>query len=331
MLRIFCIHFTALLFMATTAIADMPHVLVINSYSPSFQWVKEHNASLKRGLENVASLSFFDMDTKRIPRSEFKTATDRAIQTLETINPKVVVLTDDDALKLLGKRIADMHIPIVYLGINANPRDYNMLKHQATGVLERPLFKRSIAFIQDILHEDLKKCLVLYDNSTTAQMSLDSVFNNNRHLKFAGTETDIRLIGTLKEWRQAVLSAPQKGYNAIIVGLYHTICDKDGNHIPEKEIIRWTSANSPIPLFGFWNFSIGKGKAIGGLVLAAEPQGWEAAKLVKRILSGEKASEIEPVIAETSRFIFSDYELKRWNLSKPVHLTVPSITIRHVE
>ncbi|BDQ37377.1 hypothetical protein SYK_17370 [Pseudodesulfovibrio nedwellii] len=331
MLKIICIYIIALLLMTTSAIADMPRVFVINSYHKDFQWVAEHNAALKRGLKNVASLSFFDLNTKRIPRSEFKTARDRAIQELKTIKPKVVVITDDDALKLLGKRISDLHIPIVYLGINANPRDYHVLDHQVTGVLERPLFKRSIVFIQDILHGGLKKCLVLYDNSTTAYASLDSVFDNQQNLRFAGTETNIRLIDTLKDWREAVLSAKDHGYNAMIVGLYHTIVDEDGNHVPDENVIRWTSANSPIPVFGFWDFSIGKDKALGGLVLAADPQGWEAAKLVKRILEGERASDIEPVIAETGRFIFSDYELKRWNLSRPVHLTVPSITIRHVE
>lgn len=331
MLKIICIHIITIFFMTTAAIADMPRVLIINSYHKNFQWVAEHNAALKRGLKDVASLSYFDMDTKRIAQSEFKAVADRAIQKLKTVNPQVVVITDDNALRLLGNRISDMQIPVVYLGINANPRDYNVLEHQATGVLERPLFKRSIAFIQDILHEDLKKCLVLYDNSTTAHMSLKSVFNNRRNLKFAGTETDIRLIKTLKEWRQAVLSAKGHGYNAIIVGLYQTIFDSEGNHVPDKDIIRWTSANSTLPIFGFWNFSVGKHKALGGLVIAAEPQGWEAAKQVKRILAGEKASDIEPIIAETGRFLFSASELKRWNLSKPVYLTVPSLTIRYVE
>jgi len=331
MLKVICIHIIALLLMATVAMADQPRVLVINSYHPDFPWVAAHNAALKRGLKDFASLSFFNMNTKRIPPEAFQTAADRAMQKLDIVKPKVVVITDDNALKLLGERISNQRIPVVYLGINANPRDYNVLDHQATGVLERPLFKRSIVFIQDILHDELKKCLVLYDNSTTAQTSLASVFGNQRHLRFAGTETNIRLIGTLRDWHQAVLSAKDQGYNAIIIGLYHTIVDNDGNHVPDEDVIRWTSANSAVPIFGFWDFSIGKGKALGGLVLAAGPQGWEAAKLVKRILAGEKASEIEPVIAETSRFVFSDYELKRWGLKKPVHLTVPSITIRHVE
>nr|WP_321513668.1 ABC transporter substrate binding protein [uncultured Pseudodesulfovibrio sp.] len=331
MMKVFSIQIIILLFMAIPAMAYLPRVLVINSYHPDFPWVATHNEALERGLEDAASLSFFNMDTKRIPPHKFQAAADRAMLQLDTIKPAVVVLTDDNALSLLGGRISALNIPVVYLGINANPRDYGVFENQATGVLERPLFKRSIVFIQDILPGGLKKCLVLYDNSPTAHASFSLVFNNQQRLKFAGTETHLRLIGTLKEWQKAVLSAKELGYKAIIVGLYHTIVNDTGQHVPDEEIIRWTSAHSAVPVFGFWDFSIGKGKALGGLVLSAKPQGWAAAKLVKRILAGEKAAAIEPVIAETGRFVFSDYELKRWNLVEPVHLSVPSITIRHVE
>ena len=71
---------------------------------------------------------------------------------------------------------------------------------------------------------------------------------------------------------EAVLNAKKNGYEAIFIGLYHTLVDDDGKHVSEQTVLEWTSAHSPVPLFCFWEFSVGKGKAIGGLVLDGRDQ-----------------------------------------------------------
>lgn len=52
----------------------------------------------------------------------------------------IVVLSDDNAIDLLAKRIAAAGTPgMVYLGVNANPRQNGLYGyHNITGVLERP-------------------------------------------------------------------------------------------------------------------------------------------------------------------------------------------------
>lgn len=320
-----------LIVFAGIAFAQPQKVLVINSYHAEYPWVVDHNTALKKTLGDTAHLTFFYMDTKRLPKGEHMEMADRAMAAYEAEKPDVVVLTDDNALMALGKRVTAKGTPVVYLGINNNPRKYLGKMLLATGVLERPLLKRSIVYLNDILGGDLQKCLVLFDDGTTAHTLKAEVFQERDSLSFANTVTDIRCIKHLDDWERTVLSAKEKGYDAVILGLYHTLTDQDGNPVDSEEVAMWTSENSPVPLFGFWDFTIGKGKAIGGLVLAGEPQGREAGKLVLRILSGEDPHNVQPVTAEHGRFVFSNHELQRWNIELPGYFKNPSESIIYIE
>lgn len=320
-----------LLFTAGVASAGHPKILVINSYHAEYPWVRSHNQAIRDGLGMWADLTFFNMDTKRLPATRYAEQTGKALDLYDKINPKIVILADDNALALLGEPITERGTPVIYLGINANPRSYSGTVSLMTGVLERPLLKRSIVFIQDILQGNLNKCLVLFDNGSTARATMDTVFKGKSRVVFGGSATDINLVATFAQWKALVLTAKKNGYQAIILGLYHTLVDSMGMHVPAEVVAQWTSANTPVPVFAFWDFAVGKGKAIGGLILAGEPQGREAAKLARRLLAGENPAQIQPVTAEHGRFLFSKYELTRWGISLPPKLAQPSETLELIE
>lgn len=321
-----------LLFLASTpAQAGKPSILIINSYDDEMEWVRHHNNAFRREIGTLANIETFYMDTKRLPTYLHREQADKAMALYKKIQPDVVLLTDDNALKTLGSLIARNGTPVIYLGINENPRRYFDLTVPITGVLERPLFKRSIVFIKDLLLGRLHKCLVLFDDSTTSRATCQNVFKNNMQLKFADTQVNLRLPSTFDQWKRLVLESKDLEYDAIIIGLYHTLVDNEGQHVPEETVLRWTSANSPIPAFAFWDFSIGKGKAIGGLVMAGDPQGTAAATLVKRVLKGERPEGIHPVTAETGRFVFSRSELDRWGIVFPMKFVQPGEELIFVE
>lgn len=320
-----------LMLLASTAVAGNPKILVINSYHEEFSWQVSHNEAIKEGLADIADLTFFNLDTKRLHPAHYPGRASLALERFKDLQPDLVILADDNALCLLGHDITKNGTPVVYLGINANPRTYLGDTTLMTGVLERPLLKRSIVFIKAILARDIDKCLVLFDSGTTAEAALDTVFKGKNNLEFDHTSTDVHLVAKFSNWKKHVLTASDYGYDAIILGLYHTLTDDEGNHVPSDVIAEWTSANTPLPIFGFWDYSIGKGKALGGLVLAGRPQGEEAVKLVKRILAGEHPSDIPPVMAEHGRFLFSRSEMEHWDITLPSNLALPNETLEFVD
>ena len=120
-----------------------------------------------------------------------------------------------------------------------------------------------------------------------------------------------------EKWQDTVLNESKK-YDAVVLGLYSTLRDKNDKVMDENFVLQWTSKNIKNPLFGTWSFSVGKSKTIGGLVLSGKNQGNEAGKIIRRILeNNEKPISIYPVTALNGEYLISQEELKRWGVKIP--------------
>ncbi|WP_260750764.1 ABC transporter substrate-binding protein [Aeromonas dhakensis] len=292
-------------------------ILVISSYHPEYLWDQSYNASLVANLKGEHHISHFYMDTKRRPAEEFDQIAERALAYYHQVKPDLVVLGDDNAINYLATSIASLGTPVVFLGMNENPRHKGLVGHpKITGVLERPLLKRNISEMSQLMG-GIKKALVLFDSSNVALTAIEDEFKTQTELRVGQTRVNSQLLGDYDLWQEAVLNARQNGYQAIFIGLYHTLIDEQGRHVDELQVLEWTSAHSPVPLFCFWEFTVGKGKAIGGLVLDGHDQGAKAAELVNAILEGAQPKTLAPRAALRGEYVFSKSELARWQLTLP--------------
>ena len=162
---LFVVLFTLLLLQVATA---KEKILLIESYHSTYAWDASYIEGLELALDNEYELIKFEMNTKRLPKSEYQKMADLAYDKFMEVSPSLVILADDNALSYLGSKFFDTDTPVVYLGINNNPRNYGVVgRNNFTGVLERPLFKRSIANVQKL--QKLNKVLVLFDDGNTAK------------------------------------------------------------------------------------------------------------------------------------------------------------------
>ncbi len=306
-------------FCSRYAYAQEQTILVIESYHKEYAW----DASYREGIQDVLrghyNLKYFEMDTKRLPASQYQARADKAWETYQNLQPVLVMLGDDNALKLLGPQFAETQTPVIYLGINGNPRLYfEKTPCNITGVLERPLFGHSIRIIRKLL--PIKNVLILFDSGTTSATIVNEAFEGNRDIRVYGVNVQMRLIGQWEEWQQAVKQAG-KNYDALIVGLYHTLVDEDGKHIPDTKVVRWTAEHTPIPPFCFWDFGVGKDKTIGGLVLYGKEQGELAAELALEVLEGGKSPKgIFPMTTRKGRLLFSKSQLETYGIRLPASI-----------
>lgn len=293
-------------------------ILVVESYHPSYSWDASYTKALKAVLGDEHKLVFFQMDTKRLPVTAHAEQAEKAWSVYRDLRPALVILGDDNALKYLGPRLANEPVPVVYLGINNNPRSYfDTAPSNFTGVLERPLFKRSIVSLTKIIKPRPKKILLLFDAGTTAKAAVNEAFEGNIWVNIFGVSAKLRLIKSWVEWKIQVAEARRHGYDAIVMGLYHTITDIDGRNIPAEQVMAWTVENATVPLFSFWDFSVGKDMTAGGLVLSGEEQGRLAGAIAQQILSGADPSRIYPKTAEQGRYLFSRNRLNQYQLTLP--------------
>ncbi len=300
--------------------AGQDTILVIESYHKEYLW----DASYRQGIQEVIGeqyqLKYFEMDTKRLPESRYQERADNAWETYEALQPALVIVGDDNALKFVGPRLAETRIPVVYLGINGNPRTYfSPYPTNMTGVLERPLLGHSVRIIKKLL-PDIKNLLVLFDSGTTSQTVVAETFAGQTQFRVSGVTVDVLLINSWEAWKETVLQSTQK-YDAIVAGLYHTIVDAQGEHVSDVEIIRWTSEHTPLPPFCFWDFAVGNDKTIGGLVLYGKEQGELAAKIALEILEGGGIPKrLLPMTTQKGRLLFSKTQLKKYNIRLPADI-----------
>ncbi len=314
-------HFIASLLIWLALLNGTAHaqksLLLVESYDSDFAWDNTYRQAIIKALGPAYRLATFEMDTKHLPKEQHAAMADRAWAKYLESSPDLVLLADDTALALLARRFAETKTPVVYLGINNNPRAY--IPAQAsnfTGILERPLLKRSIASITKILPGS-KNILLLLDDDATSHIILQELFSGRRIQTIAGVQVEIVLAKDFSEWQNALRRA-NKSHNACIIGLYQALTDDKQRSVPESTVMHWSVTHASIPLFAFWDFAVGPNKTAGGLVFSGEDMGTQAALLVKRILEeGTPPSSITPVFNNAGKYVFSRQQLQRWRIALP--------------
>ncbi len=309
----------ALLLLTFSIPALSAKILIIGSYHASYPWELDYNLAIKDTLGDNHSYYHYHMDTKRIQPEAYQARADEAWELYLAVKPDLVFLGDDNAVKYLHQRLRATQTPVVYLGINQDARHYKLNEaDNFTGVLERPLFKRSIILAQQLIGKRPNpKVLVLFDSGITSQVTTDYITKKKETVNIGETQLDIKSIDNYEHWQQLVSNAKDLGYTAIFIGLYQTLKDSKGEHVPELEVLSWTRQHASVPHFGFWSFSIGKEGNIGGYVLDGYVHGVNAATLGRRLLAGTKPRSLFPKTDSTGRYVLSRSGIKKWQLTIP--------------
>ncbi|MDP4857325.1 MAG: ATP-binding protein [Desulfobacterales bacterium] len=98
--------------------------------------------------------------------------------------------------------------------------------------------------------------------------------------------------------------------------LYLTMAvDGLGNRFVSAEAQQMVSKAANAPLYNFIDAAFGFG-SVGGQMLSVDANGRTAAELVLRVLYGEKAGDIEPVVMRDNPYLFDWREMKRWGIDE---------------
>lgn len=307
-------------FFSVTLWAAPKQVLVVDSYHADYAWSRDYHLAIQQVLGDKAVLTFFQMDTKRLPRELHEARAAEALRLIDSMKPDLVMVGDDAALRYVGARLAGSALPVVYLGINNNPRLYlNDHAANVTGVLERPLIRRNVSLMQRLV-PGMKRALLLFDSDLTSDVIRAELFASQNTLRSGTVEIDMVRVTSYADWQRRVLEAPAQ-YQAVWAGLYQTLRDASGKVVPDNQVIEWTAQNSKLPLFGFWDFAVGAQRAAGGLVLSGRDQGRLAAGMAADILfRGRTPASLFPLSVDSGDLLFSRAALQRFGLVVPPSL-----------
>ncbi|MFH1420201.1 MAG: ABC transporter substrate binding protein [Planctomycetota bacterium] len=274
---------------------DSGNVLLVHSYHREYEWVAGISRGVQRALENTdVELETYYMDTKRRTEAAWKQESGQsALKTVETWQPDVVIAVDDNAQQYFARHLIGKNKPkVVFCGVNAEAADYGYPAANATGILERPHYRETLALLSKI-KPDVRRIAVITDNSPTSAGALKYMRAQEIALDVVAWETP----GTFKEWQQQIQAAQDRA-DAIVTYMYHTVAQEDTKQsMTPSEVMAWSVANSRIPLVGMFSFAVDDGMLCGAVESAVE-HGVEAGRITQQILAGVPPSEI-PIVTAT--------------------------------
>ena len=285
---------------------DKKHILVIHSYHQSFVWTD----SISNGIESVLTPlageieTFYEyLDSKRFVDPMFIESFERKYELLcSKVMCDAIIVSDNNALNFVikNRKRFFQNIPIIFCGINNYKPELLKGEKQVTGIVEYVAIDSTIMLMHK-LHPD-RKILVINDKTVTGlankaiimnvlpelEKSMVIEYSDNSNME----NIQKRVKGLSDDW---------------MVYLASFTMDADGDYYSFNDAVRLISEASAVPIYGSWDFYLGKG-IVGGYITSGYMQGKLAGELALSIVKGANAGII-PVFEKSAVSIKIDYSV----------------------
>jgi len=282
--------------------ATKPRVMILQSYDPEYAWTRDIDAGIRRVSEHWTnySVNWHYMNTKRFSDPEsLRYAGIVARRAIERFNPHVLIAVDDLAQRLAARFFVNhSHIEIVFAGVNDTVEPYGYIgARNVTGIFERKPLQAVKELILTLEQYDPDRAasrpVIHYLMDPSESMARDRLRVESfawAPLRFAGTY----VAKDYPSWQTFVRALPDKAGEYLLLANYRQLRRSETNTeaVPPAEVMRWTEANSPIPIIGVNVFNVEDGAAVA---VGASPfeQGETAAMLAEQLLQqGLRGSQV---------------------------------------
>ncbi len=310
----FCLLVGLALFPAQGFGQAKKRVLVLHSYHKGLAWTDSEDAGIASVLRgNALDVEIYTeyMDAKRI----HDTANDRLLtayykERYAGLAFDTIITTDDDAFQFMLKHhdVLFPGTPVVFCGVNFfDPAMIAARESLYTGVVEAYDVRNTLRTALK-LHPDTYRIVVINDRSATGLANkkiLNEVMPEFEKKVSVVYLEDLDMDDLLAKVRTL---APG---DIILLMTFNK--DKSGKFFVYDDAISLVAAQAKVPLFGVWDFYLGKG-LVGGMLTSGYDQGRVAAEMALRVLGGERAGDIPVVRESTNRYMFDYEQLRRFDI-----------------
>ncbi len=301
-------------------------VLIVHSYDAEYSWVKEENIGLNQVFSQhpAINLRWHYMDLKRHqdPASR-RAATTLAMDVIDRWSPDVVILLDDIAQELIGKRYLNHpRIKLVFAGVNSQPEKYQYhTANNVTGILER----KPLRALDDAIHalwtangpiSQQPRVVLIGDRSFDFAAGLfeyTAYQNQWRHLRWVNPQ----MADNFEDWKRLIFRAATVA-DFILVSDYRQL-RQDASHpafVSPEVVMQWTAQNSKAPVIGLTTAAAQDG-AMLGIAAAGYEQGAHAASMAYALTQGTPITMLPMVSGQQSRVSIRKTALTRSGFEMP--------------
>jgi diguanylate cyclase (GGDEF)-like protein len=289
-------------------------ILVLHSYHQGLEWTD----NITRGIQAVFAplqtqyeVYYEYLDTKRNSGAEYMSQMAAFIEAKNSlIDYSAIILSDNIALKLLNDQRIQFRgqPPVVFCGINNfNPELISGIG-QATGVVETTNHRATIDLMHRI-HPDHQNIVVILDHTPTGDQikeefnEIASSYNASYHFTFLRDFLLEEIPETL---------ATLDNNDLIYILTFNR--DRNGNFISYSEGMELIARYAKVPIYGSWDFYLGKG-IIGGSITSGFLQGRTAAEQALQILNGKPIKQIPIIEKSPTRYMFDYNYLQKYAIA----------------
>lgn len=284
-------------------------ILVLNAYHKGMQWEDDVDAGLKKALGdriNDVEFTYEFMDMKRNTEPVF-------VQELHQVLKEKyyrrkfdgIVTVDDDAFQFLLNYHDGVFpgTPVVFCGVNYYDEAVASNRDWFTGIVENYDLKGTLDAALRI-QPNIRHIVVINDTTLTGKA-------NHKNVQAVTEDYKGRLDFTY--WEDMDMTAIQEQVKTLspdtVVLLMSFNRDRSGNSFSYDDSIRLISENAAVPIYGIWDFYMGKG-LLGGMLTRGIDQGEAAGEMLKQILDGQAPNTL-PVIKNSPNQYMFDYSVMK--------------------
>lgn len=269
-------------------------ILHVMSYHTPWRWTEGQLQGFKDGLGDLAAeYKVFEMDTKRNSTPEAKERKGReARELIESWKPDLLYTTDDDAQQYVARYYVDSALPIVFSGVNKDPKTYGFSgSRNVSGVLEHEHFIESVRLLRAMVPQVRRIAVVLDDAPMWEPVVARMRAAIMQELELSIVAWDV--IGTFDEYKQRIQTYPGIADAIALIGIFH-FKDSAGRNVPYQDVLRWTAENSKLPDLGLWIDRVHFG-TLAAVTVSEREQGLAAGRIAHAILSEGKSPSSIPM------------------------------------
>jgi len=314
-----------LLGLSSKTYAQSRHVLYLNSYHVGYKWSDEVYQGFLDTLKPSGSefaLHVEYLDTKRYSSDKRLDQLAEMLAIKYQDIPIDLVVSSDDAAFLLLKQFGNRlfpGVPVFFCGTNYLKVEDLADLPNFHGITEKADIDSTFATILELLPKT-RTIHVINDITITGKKVHPAIekamgkFQNR--VKFTIWE-DI----SMAELISRVNAIPEDSV------IFYTFFfqDNTGQTFEYDQSINLVARQSPVPIFGAWDFNLGLGLT-GGMLTSGYQQGAALAKMVDTWLGRTPLTEIPRLAESPNRFMFDYAQLVRFNI-KPETLPPDSLII----
>jgi diguanylate cyclase (GGDEF)-like protein len=290
-------------------------VLVLHSYHQGLEWTD----NITRGIQSVFSpyqkqyeIYYEYLDTKRNTGQAFMEQMVNFVSAQNRhVQYEVVIVSDNTALKLINEgRIHFSGDPqIIFCGINNYQQILINNINNVTGVVENTDHRATVELMRK-LHPERNQVTVIIDKTPTG----DAI-----RKEFMGIEKTYKGKLEFIFLREFLLKEIPKNLAELdendLVYLTTFNRDRKNNFISYTEGIEMISRSTNVPIYGSWDFYLGKG-IIGGRITSGYRQGQEAGKLAIKALQGQQANNLQVITDSPNQYMFDYKYIKQHDIDR---------------